>query len=448
MEQGEKVLFTTAYIRDKHDLYNWMQSNVTYTSNLHAERTISAGLRFIKQNIPQIEILEYPSWEQYVNKVKEGWDTVGFSFYLNETHEVIDMIKKAKEMGVPEIWGGNYGALTPDVQPFLDKTFIGYSEHEIGKALGYKVEEIRHPPLIVPVGFSGMNLTWMGVLFTTRGCALGCRFCQTPSFASKVSTLPLESIDRVLAYYRKMGIGFIIILDEFFGMNPKHARGVIALLKRYKMVWWAMTRADLIARKYDAWNEDGKLGLAGVGLGLESFNSEVLETINKKEESQEIIDSVNFLNGKNVGVIGYYMIGFDTENRDSIKRDLEKLASLKLAATQICMIMPLPRTPIWDDISQKYGIFEKDWHKFNTKHLVWNHPTISPSEMKGLLNYGLSSCNPRRNVFRRVRKIGFGALKTTGMSGFGEIAKNVYRSNKVYRSLVQPVLFDGVGSKK
>jgi radical SAM superfamily enzyme YgiQ (UPF0313 family) len=443
LEHAEKVLFTTPYIRDRHDLYNWMQSNVTYTSNLHAERTISAGLRFIKQNIPQIEILEYPTWEQYVKKVSEGWDVVGFSFYLNETHEIMKMIEKARELGVAEIWGGNYGALTPDVQPYLDRTFIGYSEQDIGRAVGYEVREIKHPPLIVPVGFSGMNLTWMGVLFTTRGCALGCRFCQTPSFASKVSTLPLESIERVLAYYRQMGIGFIIILDEFFGMNAKHAKGVIALLKKYRMLWWAMTRADLIAKKYDAWNEDGKLGLAGVGLGLESFNPQVLEEINKKEEAQEIIDSVNFLNKRNVGVIGYYMIGFDSEDRTSIKKDLDRLASLGLAATQICIIMPLPKTPMWDDISEKYGIFEKDWHKFNAKHLVWNHPTISPSEMKGLLNHGLSRCNPRRNVLRRVRKIGLGALRTTGFSGFGEIAKNLYRSNRVYRTLAQPLLLDG-----
>jgi hypothetical protein len=29
------------------------------------------GLRFIKQNIPEIEILEYPTWKEYQKKIQE-----------------------------------------------------------------------------------------------------------------------------------------------------------------------------------------------------------------------------------------------------------------------------------------------------------------------------------------------------------------------------------------
>ncbi|UCG68833.1 MAG: radical SAM protein [Thermoplasmata archaeon] len=446
LEPRKKVLFSTAYIRDRSDLYNWMQTNVSYKSRLHAERSISAGLRFIKQNIPEIEILEYPSWEEYLHKLKEGWDIVGFSFYLNETHEIIKMVKKAKEMGIPEIWGGNYGVLTEDVQPYFDRIFLGYSENKIAKALGYEVKEIVHPPLVVPAGIPNLNLNWMGVLFTIRGCAIKCTFCQSPSFEEKIEKIPIKSIDRVLAYYKRMGVGNIVILDEYFGMNPKHADAVVALLKKYRLLWWTMTRADFISRKLDSW-DDGRLGLGGVGLGLESFNPEVLERINKKEEAREIIDSINELHGRGIGVIGYYMIGFDIEDRDSIKESLIQLGELKLDATQLCIITPLPQTPLWDEIDENYGIFEKDWHKFNTKHLVWNHPTISPKEMEELLYFGFDRANPRRTVFRRLQKIAVGTLKIKGYSGVGEMIKNVYRSNVVFRRLNQPVIFDGHSRK-
>jgi radical SAM superfamily enzyme YgiQ (UPF0313 family) len=419
-----------------------MQTNVSYKSRLNAERSISAGLRFIKQNIPSIEILEYPSWEDFVNKLKEGWDIVGFSFYLNETHEIMEMAKKARAMGVSELWGGNYGVLTKDVQPYFDRIFLGYSEHKIAKALGYEIKEIVHPPLIVPAGIPGLNLNWMGVLFTTRGCAIKCTFCQSPSFEDKIGKISIESLDRVMAYYKKLGVGNVVILDEYFGMNPKHADAVVELFKKYKLLWWTMTRADFISKKLDQW-DNGGLGLAGVGLGLESFNPEVLERINKKERSQEILEAVRKMHERNIGVIGYYMIGFDIENRESIKQSLVQLGGLKLEATQLCIITPLPKTPLWDEIDQKYGIFEKDWHKYNTKHLVWNHPTISPAEMEELLYYGFDKANPRRTVFRRLKKIGVGTLKTKGISGLGEMIKNIYRSNVVYGRLKQPVIFDG-----
>ena len=446
MERAKRVLFSTAYIRDRSDIYNWMQTNVSYKSYLHAHRTISAGLRFIKQNIPSIEILEYPAWEQYLNKLKEGWDIVGFSFYLNETHEIMKMAKKAREFGVPELWGGNYGVLTGDVQPHFDRIFLGYSERKIAKTLGYKVNGIVHPPLIVPAGLPNLNINWMGVLFTTRGCTIKCTFCQSPSFEEKVEKIPIESIERVLAYYRRMGVGNVVILDEYFGMNPKHADAVVALFKKYRLLWWTMTRADFISKKLDAW-DDGKLGLAGVGLGLESFNSDVLERINKREKAQEILDAVKLVHKKGIGVIGYYMIGFDIEDRKSIKQSLKKLGELNLEATQLCIITPLPKTPLWDEIDEKYGIFEKDWHRYNTKHLVWNHPTISPKEMEGLLFFGFAQANPKRTVIRRLRKIGVGTLKTKGFSGMGEFAKNLYRSNVVYRKLPQPLMFDGFDEK-
>jgi radical SAM superfamily enzyme YgiQ (UPF0313 family) len=183
--------------------------------------------------------------------------------------------------------------------------------------------------------------------------------------------------------------------------------------------------------------------LAGVGLGLESFNSEVLERINKKEKAQEILDAVEKVHEKGIGVIGYYMIGFDNEDKNSIKESLNQVGDLKLEATQLCIITPLPETPLWNEIDEKYGIFEKDWHKYNTKHLVWNHPTISPSEMEELLYFGFNRANPRRTVLRRLQKIGVGTLKTKGISGMGEMIKNVYRSNVVFGKLKQPVMFDG-----
>lgn len=443
--EKKRVLFTTAFIRDKNDLYNWMQTNVTWKSLLHAERKISAALRFIKQNIPQIEIMEYPTWEQFVNKLKEGWDVVGFSFYLNEVGEVIKMIEKAMEMGIKEIWGGNYGVLTEEVQPYFDRIFIGYAEQEIAKALDYEIKEIIHPPLIVPAGLPNLNLNWMGVLFTTRGCALNCSFCQSPSFVDKVTKIPIESIERVLAYYKKIGLGAVVILDEFFGMNSRHANEVVNLLKKYNMFWWTMTRADLIYKKIDEW-DDGKLGLGGLGLGLESFNQEVLEKINKKAEAEEIIRIVKELHERSIGIIGYYMIGFDIETTASIKQDLKRLGELKIDATQICIITPLPKTPLWDEISEKYGIFEKDYRKFNAKHLTWNHPTISPKEMEELLYYGFNLANPRRSVFRRLEKIIIGTVKTHGFSGVGSLFKNLYRSNVVYGRLEQPILFDGQSS--
>jgi hypothetical protein len=41
-----------------------------------------------------------------------------------------------------------------------------------------------------------------------------------------------------------------------------------------------------------------------------------------------------------------------------------------------------PQTEMWRELDSGYGIFEKDWSKDDTKHLVWNHPHCKPGIWK------------------------------------------------------------------
>jgi hypothetical protein len=84
----KKILLCTVYKRFKHDVYDYFGANTSSSLfRFSLPRVNSFGLRFLKQNIPEIEILEYPTWSEYQEKINETqWDVVGFSFYLNEIH--------------------------------------------------------------------------------------------------------------------------------------------------------------------------------------------------------------------------------------------------------------------------------------------------------------------------------------------------------------------------
>lgn len=90
-----RVLFTTAY-RNSSEPYDYIGANTRSWFRFYWPRIQSFGLRFLKQNIPEIEILEFPTWDEYEKKLQEGWDVVGLSFYLSETHEAVEM---AEEIG-------------------------------------------------------------------------------------------------------------------------------------------------------------------------------------------------------------------------------------------------------------------------------------------------------------------------------------------------------------
>ena len=139
---------------------------------------ISFGLRFLRQNIPGIEILEYPTRAEYRRALKRGWDAVGFSFYLEESNEIVHMAEEARRRGSARMWAGNYGALTPSLHGNFDEVFSGYSEDAVAQALGTTIGAVQHPPLVSEFRLPGGWPMPVGVLFTTRGCSFSARFAR------------------------------------------------------------------------------------------------------------------------------------------------------------------------------------------------------------------------------------------------------------------------------
>ena len=360
-----------------------------------------AGTAFIKQNVPEIDILEMPTADQYRRILARGWDVVGVSFYLDETRRALEMVAEARRAGVAEVWGGNYGVLTPEVRPHFDRVFLGYAEEEIAQLLGRKLERLVHPPMVVPFGMPFWRIVRFGLLFTTRGCSFGCTFCQTPSFAPKPAGVPLESIDRVLKSYADHGVVDLLIPDENFGMLPGHARAVGELLARHGMLWTAMTRADYLLQHFDEWKSQG---LAGVMIGIESLTQEGLNALKKRSDPEKLYEAAELCRRHGIVMVGFYIIGLESDTEESIRASIRQLAALRFDLMQVCILTPLPQTPLWQRLQERYGIDDPDYGHFDGKHLVWRHPVLSKGQLEGLLQWSWKTLYPRTNFLRTIGK--------------------------------------------
>lgn len=396
-----RILLTTR-CRDS-GLYDYFRENAprNFRWRFGMPRRISFGLRFLRQNIPGIEILEYPSRAEYREQLKRGWDVVGFSFYLEETNDILELAEEARRAGVPELWAGNYGALTASIQHDFDHVFTSYGEEAVAARLGVPLDEIQHPPLITEFRLPGGWSLPIGVLFTSRGCSFTCTFCQTTVFAPRPKPIALEALDRVLRFYVQHGIHFVLLLDENFGNLPSHSEAVIELLARHHVRWLVQSRVDLFLRNFDKWQ---KCGLEGALFGIESFHQDILKQMHKNEKVQATFELADRLNRAGLYAQGYYIIGLPPETPESITEDLRTLASLELDTTQITIVTPHPQTQMWRELESTYGIFQKDWSKFDTKHLVWNHPRCAPSVLESLLEQGFRECYGTNWLKRTTKK--------------------------------------------
>jgi radical SAM superfamily enzyme YgiQ (UPF0313 family) len=396
-----RILLTTR-CRDS-GLYDYFRENAPRNRRWRfgMPRTISFGLRFLRQNLSDLEILEYPTRAEFSAQLKRGWDAVGFSFYLEETNDILGMAAEARQAGIRELWAGNYGALTPSIQSHFDQVFTSYGEEAVARRLGTRLDDIQHPPLITRFSLPGGWSFPVGVLFSSRGCSFRCTFCQTTAFAPKPKAISLPSLDRVLRFYVQHGIHFVLLLDENFGNLPSHAEAVIELLARHRVRWLVQSRVDLFLRNFDDWQ---KCGMEGALFGIESFHQDILKQMRKNEKVGAAFELAARLNAANLYAQGYYIIGLPTETPQSIAEDLRTLRSLKLDVTQITIVTPHPETEMWRELGSRYGIFERDWSRFDTKHLVWNHPHCKPGVLESLLEEGFRGCYGKDWLLRTMKK--------------------------------------------
>ena len=79
----------------------------------------NGALQLIKENVPSIDILDYPSIEEYETRLNEvNYDVVAFSFRRKDVPQIVNMVKMARNYGVKETWAGNYGANSPGMEKY------------------------------------------------------------------------------------------------------------------------------------------------------------------------------------------------------------------------------------------------------------------------------------------------------------------------------------------
>jgi len=135
---------------------------------------------------------------------------------------------------------------------------------------------------------------------------------------------------------------------------------------------------------------------------VESLEQENLEFLRKGHNPKEVYELARRIRGSRppphfrfhgYHLLAFYILGFEGDTVKGIKESLRRLKELPFLFTQLFVLTPIPGTELWDYIGERYGIFESDLHRYDGKHLVWNHPHLSPAEMEGLLRWGMRYLN-------------------------------------------------------
>lgn len=359
--------------------------------------------RFLKENIPSIDILEYPSWGEYEEALKENYDIVGISFWTYTSEEAVKMAQMARQAGVKEIWSGGHGISTPGLKKYFDRTFKGYSEFEIKPLIeGAELTSFKHPIFSSTYDFI-LQQVKTGYLFTIRGCQMPCTFCSGPRYYERLAFTPIEEVERVLDRYVEEEIKHVTVVDETFLQNEQHTKKVISALRKRNLTWTCTSRIDRLTGKI---KELKQLGLQNVYIGIESLNNLSLKSIRKGGNQNLTSNLLKELDENDCFAFGTYMLCLEYDTVESVKEDVEKLNYFSaLYGIVFWIATPFPGTVFYDELDAKNMIIDKNWKHYDALNLVMKHDNISPHDGRKLLEYSVRNHCHELNI-RKMKILG------------------------------------------
>jgi len=380
------------------------------------------GIHILKANIPSIDIMDYPSMEEYEARLRDGhYDVVALSFYRFNIPQVLKMVELARNYGVKEAWAGNYGANSPGLDKVFDRIFDSDGVAQMKAAVDGEPLEFRRHPLLMGTMLKGVPI---GYLYTGVGCRYQCKFCPTTTFMPDPFYTPIEEIRRVLDVYERNGIQTISILDETFLQDHEHSEQVIQEFHRRGLTWHCTSRVTLLAGRV---KELHRKGLRSVYTGVESLANHTLRQYSKGQTVSSILNLFKELNDVGMTTTITYIFGFEWDTAESIleavdiiKNDIKPFCASILVLTphtnsQMAHIEPL--------------IVDDDHTHYDSRHLVWKHPHLSPEDLYELLSIAHRETLHPRNLIKKRIVDRMRALETAAPPLFSETVQSIYRSH-------------------
>lgn len=220
-----------------------------------------------------------------------------------------------------------------------------------------------------------------GWIETSRGCIYGCVYCNKSVFGRTFRVKSAKRVVDEMEYMLKIGFKEIHIADDCFTNDMKRAEEICdRILERGLKFPWATVagiRVDKVSQRL--LKKMKEAGCYRVYFGIESGSQKVLNNIKKGINLKQVRQAVRWAKKAGLETFGFFMIALPGEKVKDIKKTIKFATSLDLDIAKMSVTIPLPATPLYDELKRQGRIKAKDWSEFNLylpASTVYDHPTL------------------------------------------------------------------------
>ena len=264
------------------------------------------------------------------------------------------------------------------------------------------------------------------VIETTRGCAVGCKFCGVQSFfGRKYRGRPPEAIREELmalfgprppqarwktwlAQHWHPDIPYFIerrllyVMDSNFVSDPGHARAVLQVFKDCDIRWYGHASFNLM-RDESMLDLLAESGCMGVNIGFESLSQAVIDSMHKfPNRTAEYADCVRRLHERGIGVMGTFIVGFDDDSVAVFNQVAEFAIENRLETAFTLILTPLPDTALHAQLDSEGRIFSRNWGDYDHGSVTFFPKNMTPGQLHRGMRSTWRKIYSWRNIWRRI----------------------------------------------
>ena len=166
---------------------------------------------------------------------------------------------------------------------------------------------------------------------TSRGCPYRCAFCLSGA-AGSLRFLPIERVNRDLAFFEEQGVPLVKLVDRTFNADPDRALQIIEAIKARgnHTTYHFEIRAESMTEALIKSLQDAPCGMFQLEIGVQSTQPDTLKAINRIPKHKRLLEVTEALSkNKNMHLHLDLIAGLPGEDLDAFIRSFHDVIALR-----------------------------------------------------------------------------------------------------------------------
>lgn len=219
-------------------------------------------------------------------------------------------------------------------------------------------------------------------IVVTRGCPQHCDFCYKDAFFEGGKSFYTQRVDEALAEIDRLPGRHLYFLDDHLLGDRRFAEALFEGMRGMGRLFQGAATVDSVLRG-DLIERAAEAGLRSLFVGFETFSPTNLRASNKKQNlARDYAAVARRLSDLGIMINGSFVFGMDDDDTDVFARTVDWAVDNGITTATFHIQTPYPGTRLFKQLDAQGRITDRDWDRYDTRHVVYRPAKLSPEALK------------------------------------------------------------------